>query len=211
MGLKLVIAPSTSPVSIDEAKAHLREDSDDFNTEIQAFIYAATQFVDGPEGFLGRALIDQTWDYYLDEFPCGPNLFEHRRRRQAIEIPLPPLIEVIGVYYLDNSGSEQEFDAGSYTVDDASKPARIVLKSNACWPTPACEANAVRIRFRAGYLDTNSPPQANVPFPIKAAILMYIGDLYLNRENTVVGDAPAKLPWAAEQLLRPHRVILSMA
>lgn len=214
MGLKLVTGPATQPVSLAEAKAHLREDSSDFDTEIQAFVYAATQFVDGPEGFIGRALIDQTWDLYLDHFPgrsfrnAYPSL---RVREQSIELPLPPLIEVIGVFYLDSSGTEQEFDAGNYIVDDASKPARIILRRTASWPTASCEANAIRIRFRAGYVDQNSPPAACVPFTIKAAILMYVGDLYLNRENTVIGDVPAKLPWAAEQLLRPHRVYLSLA
>jgi uncharacterized phiE125 gp8 family phage protein len=213
MGLKLVTAPSSNVVTLDEAKAHLREDSDDFDLQITAFIYAATQFVDGPTGFLGRALIDQTWDYYLDAFPCRHDFsFPVSGRRNFIEIPLPPLIEVLGVFYVDASGNEQQFSASSYIVDDASQPARIILKSSASWPSIAEQANAVRIRFRAGYIDaSNSPATPNVPFPIKAAILMYVGDLYQNRENQVVGDSAAKLPWASEQLLRPHRVYLSMA
>ena len=211
MGLKLVTAPATYPVSLAEAKAHVREDSSDFDTQIQAFVYTATQYVDGPKGFLGRALIDQTWDYYLDEFPHGLVRHHWRYRSQPIEIPLPPLIAVSGVFYLDGNGVEQEFDASNYTVDDTNEPGRVVLKSGKCWPTVACEPNSVRIRFRAGYIDANSPPQANVPYPIKAAILMYVGDLYANRESQIVGDTAAKLPWAAEQLLRPHRVTMSMA
>ena len=213
MGLKLITAPADDVVSLEEAKAHLREDSEDFDAQIQAFIYAATEFVDGPNGYLGRALIEQTWDYYLDEFPCRNDWsLPVSRRRNYIEIPLPPLIEVVGVFYVNANGEEQQLDASSYIVDDASQPARISLKSNASWPSVAEQPNAVRIRFRAGYIDaTNSPPTPNVPFPIKAAILMYIGDLYQNRENQVVGDAIAKLPWASEQLLRPHRVYLSMA
>lgn len=203
MGLKLVSAPASEPLTLEEAKAHVREDSADFDEMIEAFISTAVQYVDGPEGFLGRALIDQTWDYYLDRFPhCRPI---------EIEIPLPPTIEVQGVFYLSTSGTEQEFPSSSYKVDDSGRVARIVLKGSACWPSTSCEAASVRIRFRAGYLNSDSPPIENVPRPIKTAILMYVGDLYLNRETQIVGDSAAKLPWAAEQLLRPYRVYKSMA
>jgi hypothetical protein len=107
---------------------------------------------------------------------------------------------------------EQEFPSSSYTVDSSSYPARIALKSSASWPTISDAFNAVRIRFRAGYLDqTVSPAVPNVPGSIKAAILLCVGSLYENRENEVVGTVVNRLPWAAEQLLRPHRVYLSLA
>lgn len=211
MGLKLVTGPASDPVDLDEAKAHVREDSDDFNDQIEAFITAAVQRVDGPRGFLGRALIDQTWDYYLDGFPCylvSPG----GRRYSQIEIPLPPLIEVLGVFYTDSSGVEQTLSSSRYVVDSASEPARIALKSSASWPTTDCSMNSVRIRFRAGYIDaTNSPAVENVPKPIKVAILMHVGDMFQNRESTIIGDSVDKLPWSAEMLLRPYRVYLSMA
>src|SRR5439155_124697 len=88
----------------------------------------------------------------------------HHHRRGHIEIPLPPLIEVEGVFYLDSNGDEQEMDATLYTVDDASQPARIALKPAASWPVTEYVENAVRVRFRAGYLDqTQSPPVDAVP------------------------------------------------
>lgn len=215
MALKRVTAPATDPVTLDEAKAQVREDSSDFDTEITAFIKAATGFVEGPKGYLGRALIDQTWDYYLDAFPCWDTNIRSIRWGQwisYIEIPLPPLIEVAGVFYTDTSGVEQTFDPAFYTVDTASEPGRIALKSGASWPTlSGGTVNAVRIRFRAGYLDTSSPPVAAVPYEIKAGILLYIADLYQNRENSVIGETAVELPFAAKALLKPHRIPLSMA
>jgi hypothetical protein len=87
-----------------------------------------------------------------------------------------------------------------------------VLVANGSWPTTIHQANAVRIRFRAGYIDAaNSPPIDSVDFPIKAAILLNLGNLYRNRETYVVGQAVSGLPWAAEQLLRPYRVKLGLA
>lgn len=206
MGLKLITPPEDDPISLDQAKAHLREDSDDFDEQIEAFIAAATEFA---EGFQGRALIDQTWDLYLDAFPCAK--WEGLRRINAINIPKPPLIEVAGVFYLDSDGVEQTLDAASYTVDTANEPGRVVLKSSASWPTLPNLANAVRVRFRAGYLDNSSPPVAAVPKTTIAAILIMLADLYANRESVVVGASVAKIPWSAEVLLRLKKFDLSLA
>lgn len=219
MALKLVTAPANDPVTLDQAKAHLRVDFPDDDTLIGALVDAASQFCDGPKGFLGRALVSQTWDLYLDEFPCrhGESFFRggriHRGYHSRIEIPLPPLISVGGVFYLDGSGEEQEVDASLYTVDDKNEPGHVVAK-NGAWPIAACVPNAVRVRFTAGYVDaTNSPAVDAVPAPIKAAMLMYIGDLYANRETMLTGQraAAVTLPWASEQLLRPYRFTLSIA
>jgi uncharacterized phiE125 gp8 family phage protein len=206
VGLKLVTAPANDPVSLAEAKAHLRVETNDEDLLIEAFVKAATEHVDGPRGFLGRALVDQTWDYYLDTFPsdCTGDL--------PIKLPLPPVIEVTGVFYQDSAGVEQTFSAASYTVDTYAEPARIVLTSSGSWPTVNEVANAVRVRFRAGYVDASYSPAVDaVPFSIRAAILLHVGDLYNNRESVVVGQTVATLPWAAEQLLRPHRHYLGLA
>lgn len=219
MALKLVTAPATDPVTLEQAKAHLRVDFTDDDLLIEALIDAATQYCDGPKGFLGRALVSQTWDLYLDEFPCrhGESFFRHGRihrgHHSRIEIPLPPLIDIGGVFYLDGSGDEQEVDQSSYTVDPYDEPAKVV-PNNGAWPIAACMPNAVRVRFTAGYVDaTNSPAIDAVPGPIKAAILMHIGDLYANRETMLSGQraAAVTLPWASEQLLRPYRFTLSVA
>lgn len=207
MGLKLVTAPDDDVVTLEEAKAHLREDSDDFNDQIEGFIDAATEEA---EGFQGRALIDQTWDLYLDVWPCA--IWEGLRRVNQIKIPKPPLIEVIGVFYLDSSGAEQTFSSSLYTVDIANEPGRVVLKSGSSWPTLPEIANAVRVRFRAGYLDqTVSPAVANVPKATKAGILLILGSLYANRESVVIGQTAVEIPWSADRMLRRNRFDLSLA
>lgn len=209
MALKIVTKPVGFPVSLSEAKAHLREDSSDFDDQINAFIEAATQYVDGPKGFLGRAILEQTWDYYTDSFN---DAIVTASGKSYIELPLPPVIEVVSVNYVDSSGAEQVVDSSSYVVDLASQPARIFLAESGTWPTTADQLGAVRIRIRCGYVDsTQSPPVSDVPGPIKVAILLTLGTMYENRENFVVGTIVNKLPFAAEQLLRPYRVYLSMA
>jgi uncharacterized phiE125 gp8 family phage protein len=199
MPVKLVTPSEDLVVTLAEAKAHLRVNSTDENDLIEALIKAATDYT---EQFLGRSLLDQTWDFYLDAFPLAG---------KPILVPLPPLIEVTGVFYNDLNDDEQEFDSGDYAVDTASEPARIYLPSNGSWPSATSAMNAVRVRYRAGFLDNNSPQAANVPFAIKAAILMTVGTLYEHRETLVIGQTAVLLPWAAEQLLRPYRVHVAMA
>lgn len=203
MALKLVTPPDGLPVSLDEAKRHLREDSDLNNPLIELMIAAVTDYLDGEGGILGRALLRQTWDYYIDNFPTSE--FFSNNSNCWIELPLPPLISVIGIYYLDADGNEQTYDSSNYTVDSASKPARIQLKSGKVWPSASTSTiNAIRIRFEAGYINNDSPPVENVPSAIKQAILLLLSNLYHNRETFVIGETVIELPWAAKQLLRLH-------
>lgn len=199
MGLKLVTEPATLPVSIDELKAHSRITFTDDDAVVEIYLRAA---VNHAERFTGRAFIDQTWDYYADAFPLDD---------KPIDLPKPPLIEVSGVYYRATSGDETEFSSSNYLVDDAAHKARVALAYGQSWPTIQERVNAVRVRFRAGYLDVSSPEESAVPVDIKAAIMLTAGTLYQNRESVVVGASVVTLPFGAQELLRPHRVHTAMA
>lgn len=191
MAVKLVTPATDEVVTLEEAKAHLRVDTDDDDDLIEALISAAIAYVEKTNSI---ALTSQEWDLFLDAFPDG----------EEIEIPLPPLIEVDGVFYQDNAGSEQEWSADNYVVDNAASPGRLKLL-NGGWPSARDAANAIRIRFRAGYVEVGSSPEAPaVPAPIKQGILLLIGTMYENRETIVIGQTAVELPWAAQQLLKPY-------
>ncbi len=202
MGLKLITPSTTEPISLTEAKAHLRVVASDDDTFISALIKAATR---NCENWTGRAFVDQTWDLYFDEFPTGDDL--------EIMIPRPPLIEVSSVSYNDSAGVEQQIDPAEYYVDRISEPGWIVPAGAGVsgWPTPIEAINSVRIRFRAGYLTNDSPADTFVPEDIKAAIKLTLGSMYEHRETQVVGSISTKLPFGVENLLRPYRVLLGMA
>lgn len=212
MALRLITPPTIKPVTLAEAKAHLRVDSSDEDAVIDLLIDVATAHVDGPNGFLGRALVEQTWELVLDGFPpvvggttcCGTTTNE-------IKIPIPPLISVENVVYYDAAGLPSVFPPSSYTVDTVSEPGWIVPASD--WPATFDGINSVTIRFRAGYINTaNSPPTGTIPADIRGAILLYIGALYANREEvSTEGRVPVELPWGADRLLRRRRIDLSMA
>lgn len=196
MQAKLITAPVSYPVSLAEVKAHVR--AADFSDDDDLLTLYRAAAIQEAERFTGRAFQDQTWDLYLDEFP---------EDGEPITLPNPPLIAVTGIWTLSSDGSESALTLSDYMVDTISEPARLSLPASGSWPTAAEIANAVRIRFRAGYVDEDaSPVVGEVPYPIRAAILISIGDLYSNRESVVVGQSVSALPKSAQNLLRPYRI-----
>lgn len=167
MPLYLIAKPETLAVTLDDIKTHLRGFEDghtDEDDRVLEHLEAQIDDLDGDDGWLGRALVDQTWELRLDNWCCG----------RCLKIPLPPLIEVVSVKYYDGDNTLQTFSADNYRVIGVGalrRRGRIELVSTASWPTVYSRGEAVIVQFRAGYLDTTeSPAVANVPKPIKQAI-----------------------------------------
>lgn len=145
MILSLVTSPAAEPISRVEAKLHLREDGTDQDAKVDRSIAAAREHV---EGICGRALVNQIFDLKLPIFPDED---------AGIDLPYPPLLEVVHVKYVDDAGSEKTLVVNTdYRVLQETGPrcgkSRIVLPYSESWPTTRDQEDAVRIRFRAGYV-----------------------------------------------------------
>lgn len=157
MALKLITAPASEPVTLADAKLHLRVDGTDSDTMITALIKAAREYC---EGYQNRALITQTWELVLDAWPS----------ENYIEVPLPPLQSITSIKYKDAAGVETTWPSENYLVDTDSYVGRIVLADNCSWPSEALHpVGAIRIRFIAGYGDA-----AKVPEITKQALLLEV-------------------------------------
>ncbi|WP_273500782.1 head-tail connector protein [Paracoccus sphaerophysae] len=66
MRLVLVTAPAAPPIMLAEVKAQARVEHDDEDLLLQHYIDAATAWLDGPAGILGRCLVTQTWRAEVD-------------------------------------------------------------------------------------------------------------------------------------------------
>lgn len=195
MGLKLITPPIEEPITLLEAKSHLRIDIDDDDALITALIKAAREHA---EMITRRSFITQTWELSLDNWPYGDELV----------LPLPPLQTVLSVKYIDSAGIEHLFETDKYIIDASSEPGRIVLKSGYAWPSEILQtANAIHIQFIAGYGSTAEVPQAEVPQTVKQAMLLMIGWWYEQREAAIIQNIAREVPMAVEALLWPYRIL----
>lgn len=196
MAMRLITPAAAYPVSLDEARSHLRRDDEDDDSLITALIIAATSHLDGYSGILGRALLTQTWRLDLDRFPCGP-----------IKLPLPPLQTVEAITYYDEGDQARSLDIDTCIIH-AGPHGMVELEPGLVWPTISDRRNAVTVTFVAGYGD---PPEGQdvspVPAAIRHAMLLLIGHWYENREAVNIGNIVSELPLAVNSLLAPYRIV----
>jgi uncharacterized phiE125 gp8 family phage protein len=188
MALVMTAAPAAEPISLAEAKAHLRVDANDEDALLTSLIVAARTFV---EKTLARAFVTESWSLYLDGLP----------RSGTIALPIAPVQEVTAVRVYDPDGVPAEIDEENYSVDALSEPARLVLSGGAAQMLPGRRLNAYEVAFTAGYGDA----AADVPEPIRHALKLLVAHWFEHREPVVLGDLPQEVPATVAGLLLPYR------
>lgn len=129
------------------------------------------------EAATGCALVTQTLDWYLDGFPAG-----------ALEVPKGPLQSVTEIAYVDPAGVSQVLSPAQYQVDAAHERGRILPSPGQNWPAVRDQANAVTVRYVAGF----GAPSA-VPAAIKHWMLVQIAHWDTHRE--AAGDEQFRVPY----------------
>lgn len=163
--------------------------------QLLGWITAARMYV---ESRTQRALISQTWKLTLNNFPTD---------RRPIAIPIRPLQKTPTapiVTYTDTGGATQTLDAATYDVDAPAGPyadyGRLLpVFDTYYWPYPPMipVMNGVTVQFVAGY-----GAAADVPWPLKQAMLLLIGTWFVNRQSAVLERASADmLPHGVDALL----------
>jgi len=173
------VAPAVEPVSLSEAKVHLRVDTDADDTYISTLITVAREYC---EERLNATFIESTWVAKYDVFP----LWE-------LTLPRPPMVSSnVSITYRDESGSNQTItsDAGSFQVDAAVIPGRVYPNYNEVWPAVRGDENSVVVTYKAGYGTTS----ASVPGTVKHGILLLCGHWFASREPVTVGSTAQNLP-----------------
>lgn len=203
--LRLVTDGQVEPITLEEARLHLRLDtsgspaSHPDDSLVSILITVARQ---SAEQYLGRSLVQQTYELALDEFP-NPDQGD-----QAINLQVWPVRSITSVQYQDEDDVTQTVSAADYVFDNYAKPAEIVPIE--LWPGTKRIANAVKITFVAGHTDNDSPNNYPLPIPIKQAMLLQIGHLYEHRESVNVGNIVTEMKFAYTHLLTPYRISMGM-
>jgi uncharacterized phiE125 gp8 family phage protein len=188
----LVTAPTETAVSLVEAKRQIR--ADDFSDDddyITSLIAAATAYLDGWTGVLGRCVMPQTW---RQDYDC----FE-----RCMRLPLFPVISVTTVAYDDVDGVSRTIDSANYALLNDDMGAYIKFKQTYGFAAINVERPAVHITYQAGH--ASDAPELQT---IKALMLILIAQWYENR-SAISADQIQQIPFAADALiasLRRNRV-----
>ena len=185
--MRLITAPVLYPLTLEEAKDHLRLESDSDDAHVTDCIAAAVEWV---EAQCRRRFVTQTWELILDSFPYC----------EELELPGGVLASITSVKYLDESGVEQTWSSANYEVDAASEPGKLRLAYGASWPTHRDRWNAIVIRYVLG------TAVEFVPVSIKNALKLLTSQMYEHRTPEVSGAVLAPVKFSVDALIGPYRL-----
>ena len=187
MALVVTQPPTVFPVTLAEAKTHLRVRTTSEDNYISSLVEVAHRYV---WSYTGQIWGEGEVKEYLDAFPeCC-----------TIELTAAPVGALVDFEYKNTAGTLTEVDAAVYAFDEISVPARIVRKEGQSWPETQKVPNAVAITYTVGM------EPDDVPATIKQAMLLYIGFLYENREDIPVNETNNPRIRSVDNLLNPHRL-----
>jgi len=187
-------APAVEPVTLAEAKAHLRVDVSDDDAYIGTLITAAREWC---EQYLDRTLVDTQWVMRFDAFPPDGT--------HDIELPRPPMVSsgtatTVALTFTYENGTTATYSTASYRVDRASTPGAVKTLYGQTWPPHLLDDNAISVTWWAGYGASGS----SVPAAIRSAVLMLVGLFYEKRMAADAGSL-AEVPFGVKSLLDAHR------
>ena len=185
--LKVATQPVVEPVSVADAKAHCRVDSNTDDAYIAALISAAREYC---ETYMDETLIDTQYVMRLDAFPA------------VIELPRPPMSQTADktavsiVYIASDAGNTATLSTAEYRVDRDSKPGTLRPLYSGSWPSHLLDYGSVTVTWHAG----RGPDGASVSQRVKAAILMLVGQWY---ERRMAADSVSlsEMPFGVKALL----------
>lgn len=186
MSYKVTTAATAEPLELAFVKSYLKVDFEDEDDYILVLIKNARDIV---EQYTSRTLMLQTVE---KSFDCFPDAYSTR----GLELESAPVESVEAITYLDTDGSEQTWDGEDYRVIVRQDITVITPKNRTAFPTTYVEADAVTVEYKLGY-----PSADEVPGAFIQAMLLIIGKMYENREDSI-----KNMPSTSETLLSPYKI-----
>jgi len=177
--------PEGEPVTLAEAKAHLRLQHDSEDELVTGLIRAAREEV---EAATGLALMAQTWRKVLDRLP----------RDRIVRLTPHPVRDVLSVTVFGEDGEGSVVDPASYSVDAASRPARVHFETPLA---PTASLNGIEVEFVAGHGEAGT----DVPDLLKRAVLVLVAHWYEFRGVYGASGQPVSYPAGYERLIAPYK------
>lgn len=192
--IKRTVQPTSEPITVAEAYAHCRIDSNAEEAYVSGLISVAREWLEDRNN---TTLLTTTWAMSLNRFPVRNSSDALDRNR--IELPRCPVQSITSIQYVDEDGDTQTFDSGSYSFDSASNHcASVGPIYDEEWPDIREQVGAVTVTYVAGYTLA-----ANVPPKYRHAIKLLVGHWYENRETSLVGTISKELEFTVTALVEP--------
>lgn len=210
-GLKQTAAPTSEQITLADAVQHLRLDLDGGSpwpeeSWLQTAIAASREAV---EAYTGLLLAPQEVELGLAGFPVDWHWGDVRQ--PGVSLLTGPLLGVLGITYRDADDVEQELIDADFDVDDFARPPVLYPAFGVSWPAVSGARNCIRIRCRMGYTTRDgSPDDHPLPAALRHAMLLMLGHLYENRENTTELKL-IELPLGARSLCEGSIIRLGVA
>lgn len=208
---KQLTAPTFEPVTLDEAKKHLRLEHTNDDVLIETVIIPGVR--DFAERHTGTIIPVRTFTAVYDtifqtKFNADMGWWDGVREgaisttsyANSLELPLPPLVSIEEVRVINRAAESSVFDDTNYYADTYSEPGKLVLNEAKLWPADMREQNAIEIDFTAGYAQDSIPPM------LKVACNQIVSHWYENRELYEVGTILARVPVSAMSILERFKI-----
>ena len=186
---RLVTPPSVQPVTLAEAKAHLRVEHGEEDGLISALVETVTARLDGRRGILGGfCLVTQTWQEEFDGFASW-----------GLPLALAPVASIVTVAYVDAAGLPATLAPTAFRLTEGRNGCtRLDPALHTEFPATTA-GHPVVVTYVCGV-----EPE-DVPAALRTAILLQVGHLYTYREG---GGSDALLSGPVEALLWPFKRVL---
>jgi len=180
----LVTPPTVEPITLAQAKDHLRVVVPEEDAYITSLIIVARSTL---EGVIHRSISPQRLAIGADAF---------YPQRGLPRFPAAPTPNVVVTYY-DQDGAQQTLPDTDYFLDPYVEPPQLHLLPGITAPRTQVRAGAVRVEYDAGYADLDATQEelaAAVPAPLKQWMLLAIGAFYEHREAVTAQVQTYELP-----------------
>ena len=188
MRLEVTTPPFAEPITLAEAKSHLRVTGSQDDGYISGLIVLARLRIEQLTGFTPvNTIYEVTLDALADE----------------IKLPRAPVGAISCVKLYDQADAETTVSSSVYRLrGDRNQTSAVVLKDDQSWPDVTLRSSGgVVVCFIAG----TGISASNVPETIKHACKMLVGHYFENREPLVTGTIVSRVPDTVEALLSSYR------
>lgn len=208
MPLIRTVEPSIEPVSLREAKNHLRIDDDMTNDDalIGLYISAARIYA---ENYTSRSFLRQKWQLVLDGFPSHTsrsisNGSSFSLPGQTVLLERGPFISIDSIEYTGIDSNQYVVPHTDYRAELSGGLGRVTPVFGSSWPSALPQIGSVTINYTAGYGESSD----NVPAGIRQWILVRINSMYENREEVSTSSrSKVEAIQFIDGLLDPYRVV----